>query len=435
MQVKALPNSVEIEKSLLGAMILDPSIADVVSFLKAEDFYASKHIYLFQVIKQMRIEGGAVDLVTLRDGLLASGDLQKVGGVEYLMELEEAVPAVANAEHYARAIKEDSTRRQAIAESYRLCRELEDRGKRVTDVLSEHEGRVCELLVTNAPKVLLLEDVLSETMQILEARNSLSGIPTGFIDIDEILGGFHTGEYYILAGRPSMGKTCLAWNFIEHVCLGQKIPTLVFSLEVGAVQCCRNILARVGQIEGWRMRKSCFRETDWVKLNQAADKLSEGKIFLSDSANVSIEEIISITRSMKLRHGIGMVVVDYLGLVSAKEYESKEHETSLISNGLKRLARELDVPVLAVAQLNRRVELREDKRPIMSDLRDSGSIEQDADVVMLLYRDEYYNRNTKDKGVAELHVAKHRNGLTGVVNLAFIEDFVRFENLVKTDQV
>lgn len=279
--------------------------------------------------------------------------------------------------------------------------------------------------------VVSITDAMTDLYKRLEMTQDgeIVCISTGFKDLDVFTHGFHPGEFYVLAGRPSMGKSALAWNLIRRVAIAQKIPTLVFSLEVGIEQCVINLLIQEGNLESWRFWEGKLRDQDWLKIKEIANKLRNLDLFFSEATRIS--EVCTYAKAMKQQKDIGFIVVDYIGLISADKSESRQLEMANISCTLKKLARELNVPVIAVSQLNRGVEFRDDKRPIMSDLRESGAIEQDADVIMLMYRDEYYDPNSPDKGIAEVIIGKNRTGPTGVVKLAFVKEFIRFEDLAR----
>ena len=428
------PHDLAVEKSLLGAMLIDNSVIDIAAHkLKAGDFYSATHSLLYDLILGMHLEGEAVDLVTILNRLNTKGNLQKVGGRDYLMGLEESVPAVANAEYYAELIKDLAVRRSGIAVGHELANALQSGETPTKEILSAHEEAVCNLAVFGNTKIVTLRDTLQEVMATLEKAQHgiLAGIPTRYKDLDVLLGGLHPGRLYVLAGRPSVGKSCFAWNLITRIGIDQNIPTLAFTLEVSAAECTTNVLVQKSRVDGWRILKAQLRDYDWVNLTNASEAIAEAPIYLLDTAGLSIGEVLSHSRHAKLKHNVGFIVVDYLQLMDTQGRESREQAIAAMSRELKKLARELEIPVLAVSQLNRGVEYRENKRPLMSDLRESGSIEQDADVVILMYRDDYYHPESLDKGIVELNIAKHRGGPTGLVKCLFIKDYLRFEDLAK----
>ncbi|MHC4197308.1 MAG: replicative DNA helicase [Planctomycetota bacterium] len=427
------PNCREFEASLLSGILLSDgkTLNHIGHLLEPGDFYSTRHQIIYRTVKAMWLEKRPIDLVTVHHELEKHGNLEKAGGRDYLIEIEDSLPAIENAAYYASTIRSYASKRRAIESSYKLLKGLENGNGDPAQVIAEIERHVNQGDNLEHTGLVSAENAVSELYEKLKSvqDGEMSGISTGFKDLNDFFWGFHPGEFYVLAGRPSMGKSALAWNFVRHIAMYQKIPTLVYSLEVGIEQCIINLLVQEGSLDGWRFRGARLREADWTRIGQAADKFCGLDLYFSESAKIS--EICTYTKVMKQQKDIGFLVVDYIGLISAGKAESRQLEVANISRTLKRLARELNIPVLAVSQLNRGVEYRETKRPFMSDLRESGAIEQDADVIMLMYRDEYYHPNSPDKGTAEVIVGKNRTGPTGVVKLAFIKEFLRFEDLVK----
>ncbi len=429
------PNCLELEVGLLSAILVTEgdTLNQVGHRLELKDFYSSRHQIIYQTLKEMWLAKRPIDLATAKYELESNADLEKAGGRDYLLEIENSCPSIHNAEYYADTIKSHASRRRAIESSYELLRGLEDGNGNTTEIIERIERQVNKANNgehdTGVVKAIDVMSGLHRKLEELQENGKVPGISTGFKDLDDFFWGFHPGEFYVLAGRPSMGKSALAWNFVRRVAIDQKIPTLVCSLEVGLEQSVINLLIQDGNLDGWRFRGAKLRDHDWVKIYQVANKIHDLDLYFSE--NAELPEIGTHAKVTKQQKNIGFLVVDYIGLISTGKAESRQLEVANISRTLKKLARELNIPILAVSQLNRGVEYRETKRPLMSDLRESGAIEQDADVVMLMYRDDYYHPNSPDSGTAEVIVGKNRSGPTGVVKLAFIKEFLRFEDLAK----
>ncbi|HLF93326.1 MAG TPA: replicative DNA helicase [Planctomycetota bacterium] len=436
----ALPQSREAEMALLGAMILDNEvIGDVVEIVgQREMFHFPAHQVVFEAILRLHLERKPIDLVVLRDDLAKDRRLDAVGGADYLMSLAQDVPSAANAASYAETVRDKFVLRNIIE----TCQKIVHNATRVTEdvdqIRDEAEKAIFQALARGEKgTVRTMTDILHDTFQqiqdIHDRKSRLLGMPTGYYELDDLLSGLQPGQLYIVAGRPSMGKTSFALNILENIALREGKPVLLFSLEMAASQIAQSMLCSHARVDSNLLRSGRVSEEEFQKLVLAAGAFHEARILIDDSADLSALEVRTRARRMKAKEGIQLVVVDYLQKMSARQGsrapESRQLEISMISSNLKALAKEINVPVIALAQLNRQAEGREDRKPLLSDLRESGSIEQDADAVMLLYRDEYYNPNTEKKGVAEVILAKNRTGPVGNVELAFLKHFTRFENL------
>ena len=427
------PQSLEAEVSLLGAMLLDNTVIDdVLQYVSKDSFYKTAHQELFQTIVELYDKNQAVDLVLLKAELERRGSLEKVGGLGYLMETLEVVPSIANAEYYANLIRDNAIKRDLIEAAVKIQKDVfENRGE-VSALLDKAERRIFDIAEKKyADKTLHIEDLISAAFKRLENMNDrkgrLTGLGTGLYDLDDLTCGFQPSQLIVVAGRPSMGKSSLVLNIMQHVGVVEKLPVVLFSLEMDARQIAQNMLCSYARLNTHYVRKGGIPNEDWGKLTLAAEILSPTKMFIDDAPGLSIMALRAKARRMKAQHDIKLLAVDYLQLMDSPSAENRQQEISNISRGLKSLAMELDIPIIAVSQLNRSVEMREEKKPRMSDLRESGSIEQDADLVLLLHRDGYYNaeKNPKD---ADLIIAKQRNGPIGTVKLTFLNECMRFES-------
>ena len=423
------PCAVEAEMSLLGSVILDPDVCgDVVQVIRgADDFSRPAHAELWSAILKLYDTHQSVDVVQLQQLMEDRGTLEQVGGLDYVVELADSVPSAANAVHYARIIREKSMVRQLIKASGDILREAYTNPESAADLLDEAEQRIFKIAQdSESRQAVELSALIREAIERLEASDGqpLTGVGTGYGDLDVLTGGFQPGELIILAARPSMGKTALALNIAEHIASrGEAVG--VFSLEMSAGQLVQRVLASRSGVDGERMRRNALRSSEFRALCAACDEQRSAPMFIDDTPGLTLLQLRAKARRMKQQHGLNAIVIDYLQLMtSGHRTESRQQEVSEISRGVKALARELDVPVLCLSQLNRAAEQREGHRPRMSDLRESGSIEQDADVVMMLHREAYYHRDEEwrdenpDKvNLAELILAKQRNGPTGTVKL------------------
>ena len=430
---RTMPQSIEAEMSVLGAMILDNEVINlVIPILNKLSFYKTAHRELYQAIVDIYDKGQPVDLVVLREELKKRSLLEKVGGVEYLMELEEAVPTIGNVEYYANIVREKAIKRNLIEVAATIQKQSFEESTDTEHLLDASERAIFDITQrkfnTASTK---LNEILKETFSRIEnlhdRQSRLTGLSAGFYDLDDITCGLQPSELIIVAARPSMGKTSLVLNVVEHVGVVEKKPVVIFSLEMSAQQVAQNMLCSHARIDAHKLRMGFLDDKQWSDLSYGLGSLSEAPIFIDDTPGLTVLEIRAKARRLKAQYDIQLVAVDYLQLMESSREENRQQEISVISRRLKSLARELKIPVIAVSQLNRSVESREGHRPRMSDLRESGSIEQDADVIVLLHRDNYYNPD-KDN-TAELIIAKQRNGPTGVVKLTFLSHFMRFESL------
>jgi len=435
-----LPQSREAEMALLGAMILDNEvIGDVVEKVNQREMFAyPAHQTIFEAILRLHLERKPIDLVILREDLSKERRLEAVGGAEYLMSLTDSSPSPANAMSYAESVRDNFILRNIIDTCQRIVHNATHVTHDVETVRDEAERALFQALARGEKgTVRTMTDILHDTFQqiqdIHDRKARLLGMPTGFYELDDLLSGLQDGQLYIIAGRPSMGKTSLAMSIIENVALKEQRPVLFFSLEMAAQQIAQQMLCSHARVASHLLRTGHVTEEDFQKLVLAAGAFHEAKIFIDDSADLSALEVRTRSRRFKAKEEIKLVVVDYLQKMHARQGnrapESRQLEISMISSNLKALAKELNVPVIALAQLNRAPEGREDRKPLLADLRESGAIEQDADAVILLYREDYYNPETERKGVAEAILAKNRTGPTDTVELAFLKQFTRFENL------
>ena len=435
------PHAIEAEVSLLGSMLLDPAVvSDIVGIVKdGKDFHRPANSIIFDLMVRCYDRTASIDIVQINQMLVDQGLLDEIGGLDYLVHLAESVPTAANASRYARIVREKATLRELISAAGETLRDAHAGELEVAQVLESAEQRIFRIAEHREQQTASsLSELLDEVMKNIEdAEAGANGVPSGFSELDEMLNGLQPGEMLILAARPSMGKTAFALNIAEQMAVaGHGVG--VFSLEMGKQQLVQRMLCARGRIDSQRMRRSMLREDDYKRLMSACADLQDAPIYIDDTPGLSLLQLRSKARRMKDRHDISAVVIDYLQLMSAGgRVESRQIEVSEISRGVKAMARELEVPVLCLSQLNRAAEQREGHRPRMSDLRESGSIEQDADVVMMLHREEYYHRgdtewlaqNPDKQGVAEVIVAKQRNGPTGVVNLAWDAASTKFHDL------
>jgi replicative DNA helicase len=439
---RSMPESLESEAAVLGSMIIDREcIGQVVQIIKTEDFYRPEHQAIFNALISLYERNSDIDLVLLRDELKKHKELKNVGGAEYLVTIAESVPSSASAEYYAEIVKNKSLLRQLVSASNQILSEAMDESGDVSDKLDQAEQRIFAVTEKKISGVAEpLKNLLLEAFDNIEARKGshLTGLPTSYRQLDDQLCGLQKGEMIIIAGRPSMGKTSFALNVAEHIGADNDIPVVIFSLEMGKQQLVERFLCSRSRINSQRVRKGILGTDELVKLREASEQLFHKPIFIDDTPGLTPLMIRAKCRRLKSQHDIQCVLIDYLQLMSlGGRIESRQQEVSTMSRYLKALARELDIPVVVLSQLNRGAEGREGHRPKMSDLRESGSIEQDADVVMLLHREDYYHRGEEgyeENNVAEVIIAKQRNGPTGVIKLMFDGEFTRFENLSVLDE-
>ncbi len=432
------PHDLQAEESLLGAMLLSrDAIVDAVDICTEADFYKPAHGHLFEAVCSLYSQGEPADPVTVADELRRAGLLDATGGPAALVSLQANTPAITNAARYARIVEEHAILRRLIG----VAGEIAELGYAVPDdvgaAVDQAEARVFEVAQRRArDSVAPLRDLLESTLDHLEALyargEAITGVPTGFTDLDERLAGLQPSNLVIVGARPSTGKTAFALNLVAHAASTANQPVLLFSLEMSHHEIAQRLLCAEARVDATRMRNGRLLDADWPKIQHAMGRLGDAPIFVDDNPNVTLLDIRGRARRLKSREGLAMVVIDYLQLMTGRSRaENRQVEVSEISRGLKILARELEVPVVALSQLSRNVEMRADKRPVLADLRESGSLEQDADVVLFLYRDELYNPESPDRGTAEVIVSKHRNGPTGVARLAFLEHYTRFANMAR----
>ena len=432
-QQKTQPFNIEAEISVLGSMLLDNEAINLVTeLLRTDNFYKTSHQYIFDTIVNLYSKNNAVDLVILKDELKKQSLLEKVGGAEYLMELEESVPLASNVEYYAKIVREKTIKRDLITATAKIQQEAYNDSLESDELLDIAEKEIFDITQRkfSSPTTKLfniLHDTFDHISNLHDREGRLTGVSTGYYDLDDITSGLQNSELIIIAARPSMGKSSLVLNIAEHAGTKEKKPTLIFSMEMSAQQVAQNILCSTAKIDAHLLRTGKLDDNQFSNLSLAMGDLSESEIFIDDTPGLGLLELRAKARRLKLQHNIQMIIVDYLQLMEGRKAENRQQEISGISRGLKALARELEVPVIAVSQLNRSVETRDGHTPRMSDLRESGSIEQDADVIILLHREDYYDP-TKRPGEVDLNIVKQRNGPTGKVKLTFLREILRFEN-------
>lgn len=437
---KLPPHALEAEAALLGSMILDWRVCgEVVQIVKgAQDFYSEAHATIYEALVELYDKHQSIDMVQLNQRLVDKQQLEQVGGLAYLMELAEAVPSAATAAYYARIVRDKAVLRRLIEATGHILYDCYNSDEPVHDLLDKAEREIFEIAETgSSDDAAELKVLLQETYSQLENSDGrvLTGEDTGFFELNEMLSGLQKGEMIIVAARPSMGKTAFALNIAEHIAASHKRPVAVFSLEMSRQQLAQRLLCSRSGVDAQKLRRNMLSSDDFLKLAATIDELNDAPLFIDDTPGLTLLGLRAKARRLAARHDIKAIVVDYLQLMSAPGSESRQQEVSNISRGIKALARELNLPVVCLSQLNRQAEGREGHRPRMSDLRESGSIEQDADVVLMLHREDYYHRS--DEGyvpnhVAEVIIAKQRNGPTGVVKLQFHESTTRFNNLAQS---
>lgn len=439
--LKVPPNNIEAEQSVIGSMLLDKNaISTAAEILRGEDFYKEAHGQIFNCIMELNDKDEPADLVTLVDSLRSKGILENVGGITYLSNLVSSVPTTANVKYYAKIVEEKSTLRRLIKSSSELMDKCYSAQEEVPSILEKAEKDIFDIsqkAMTHdfEPMSRILEKSFNEIERLYKNKGALTGVPTGFSDLDSKTSGLQRGDFILIAARPSMGKTAFALNIAQYAAIRNKNTVAVFSLEMGKESLVQRMLCSEASIDMLKLRTGNLDDDDWVRLARSAGPLAEAKIYIDDTPGISITEMRSKCRRLKIEHSLDLIVIDYLQLMSGRgKTENRQQEVSDISRSLKALAKEMDVPVISLSQLSRAPEARADHRPMLSDLRESGSIEQDADVVCFLYRDEYYNKETDKKNIAEVIIAKQRNGPTGTVELAFIGKYTKFAGLDRVHQ-
>lgn len=436
---KIPPHDIEAEQAIIGSMLTDKdSVISAIEVLKEEDFYREDNKVIYSAIMNLYNRGEPVDILTLKAELVSLGKFDAVGGLEYLAELPEKVPTTANVERYIKIVEEKSMMRTLIKTANELIVLGYDETQEVEDIMDVAEKKIFNVMQRKNQKgYSSMKDILVESFTQLEElynrKQHVTGVPTGFADLDYKTAGLHNSDLILVAARPAMGKSAFALNIASYAAVKAKIPVAIFSLEMSKEQMANRILCSEALVDSNKVRTGKIEDEDWAKLAMASGELSESQIFIDDTPGISVMEIRAKCRKMKLEKNIGLVVIDYLQLVqgSNKKGGSREQEISEISRSLKILAKEINVPVIALSQLSRAPEQRPDHRPMLSDLRESGAIEQDADIVMFLYRDDYYNEESEKKNIAEVIIAKHRAGSTGTVELLWLGSFTKFANIEK----
>ncbi|KAG8149509.1 MULTISPECIES: replicative DNA helicase [Burkholderia] len=439
--LKVPPHSVEAEQSVLGGLLLDNAAWDrIADFLSQGDFYRYDHRIIYEHIGRLIASTRPADVVTVYEAMVTSGKADDVGGLAYLNALAQNTPSAANIRRYAEIVRDRAVLRRLVSVADEISADaFNPQGKEVRQLLDEAESKVFSIAEEGARGNQGFLEVGPLLTQVVERIDTLyhtanpsdvTGTPTGFVDLDRMTSGMHGGELIIVAGRPSMGKTALSMNIGEYVAVEYGLPVAVFSMEMPGTQLVMRMLGSIGRLDQHRMRTGRLTDEDWPKLTHAVQKMSEAQLFIDETGGLNPMELRSRARRLARQCGkLGLIIVDYLQLMSgSSQGENRATEISEISRSLKSLAKELDVPVIALSQLNRGLEQRPNKRPVMSDLRESGAIEQDADVILFIYRDEVYNPDSPDKGTAEIIIGKQRNGPIGPVRLTFLGQYTKFDN-------
>jgi replicative DNA helicase len=446
--LKLPPHSIEAEQSVIGGLLLENEALDkVADILSSDDFYQHDHKTIYQHIARLIERNRPADIVTVAESLENTAELSGVGGIAYLGSLAQNTPTAANIRRYAEIVRERAIMRKLVTVGSDIAGSaFSPNGRDAQQLLDEAEAKIFQIAESGNKNSEGFQDIKELLPQVAEKidelfsredQSEVTGIPTGFTDLDRMTSGLHGGDLIIVAGRPSMGKTAFSINIAENVALDTGLPVAVFSMEMGATQLATRMIGSVGRLDQHRMRTGRLEDEDWEKLTTALGKLNEAPIFIDEGAGLSSFDVRARARRLHRQTGkLGLIVVDYLQLMAAPagtRSENRATEISEISRSLKALAKELDVPVVALSQLNRGLEQRPDKRPVMSDLRESGAIEQDADLILFIYRDEVYNPDSEDKGTAEIIVGKQRNGPIGRVRLTFIGQHTRFEDFANAN--
>ena len=430
---KIPPNDTEAEQAVIGSMLTDKdAVIAAVEVLKDSDFYREDNRIIYSAILNLYNRSQPIDVITLRAELSSMGKLDSVGGLEYIAELPEKVPTTSNVEQYIRIVEEKSILRNLIKTANDIITLGYDPTQEVESIIDSSEKKIFEVMQRKNQKGYssikdILVDTFTELEQLYNRKQHVTGVPTGFVDLDYKTAGLHKSDLILVAARPAMGKSAFALNIATNAAVRANVPVMIFSLEMSKEQMANRILCSEAMVDSNKVRTGTLEDDDWAKLAEASGIISESQIYIDDTPGISIMEIRAKCRKMKLEHNIGLVVIDYLQLVqgSGKRGASREQEIAEISRSLKILAKEIEVPVIALSQLSRAPEQRPDHRPMLSDLRESGSIEQDADIVIFLYRDDYYNEDSEKKNIAEVIMAKHRAGSTGTVELLWLGNYTK----------
>ena len=436
---KVPPHDVEAEQAVLGSMLTDKdAVISAIEVLKEDDFYRTDNKSIYEAILNLYNRAEPIDIITVKAELESLGKFEQVGGLEYLASLPDKVPTTANAMKYIKIVEEKSTLRNLIKTANEIIELGYDPTEDVSDIMEGAEKKIFNIMQNNDKKSYApIKDILVESFTQLEElynrKQHITGVPSGFTELDYKTAGFHGSDLVLIAARPAMGKSAFALNIATNAAVRANVPVAIFSLEMSKEQMVNRILCSEAMVDSNKVRTGKLEEDDWTKLAGSIGPLSDAEIYIDDTPGISVMEIRAKCRKLKLEKNIGMVVIDYLQLVqgSNKRNGSREQEISEISRSLKILAKELNVPVIALSQLSRAVEQRPDHRPMLSDLRESGAIEQDADIVMFLYRDDYYNKDSEKKDIAEVIIAKHRGGSLGTIELLWLGSYTKFVNLEK----
>jgi len=438
---KLPPQNLEAEMAVLCSMLIEEeAISHAIEILNEDSFYKEAHKIIFNAIVSLYNKSRVADIVTLIDELKKRGALEDVGGINYLTSLTPSVPTAANVRHYAKIVKEKSLLRNLIASGTTIVSEAYEAEEDADDLLDKAERMIFEITSKKIEGGFVsLKEIIKDSIETIDSlyqrKTNITGIPTGFHDFDRLTAGLQPSDLIVVAGRPSMGKSAFATSVAEHVGVTEKLPVAIFSLEMSKEQLVQRMLCSHARVDANKVRTGFLSQSDWPRLTNAAGKLSEAPIYIDDSPALSILELRGKARRLKSQHDVQLIIVDYLQLLqSPTRAENRQQEIADISRSLKSLAKELNVPLVAISQLSRGPERREDRRPQLADLRESGAIEQDADVVTLLFREEFYTPTEENRGVAELTIAKQRNGPTGTINLTFIKEYTRFENLARLSE-
>ncbi|MCX5816905.1 MAG: replicative DNA helicase [Proteobacteria bacterium] len=436
------PQNLEAEESILGGLLIDPeSINKVVDLINTEDFYKDAHGKIYDAMVGLYEKNEPIDIVTVSSSVRDKGILDKIGGVTYLNTLVDLMPSAANITQYAKMVREKALLRNLINVATEIVEKGFDLDVNVDGYIDDAEKMIFRVSERKfRPSFYSVKDIVMDNVKIIERlyekKQTVTGVPTGFTELDKMTSGFQPSDLIVIAGRPSMGKTALSMNIAQYVATMRDgaVPVGIFSMEMSKEQLVTRLLSSESEVDHSKLRTGTLSSSEWPKLAQAAGKLSEALIFIDDSPSMSVLDLRARARRLKKEHGLGLVVVDYLQLMKGRAAvtDKREQEIAEISRFLKSLAKELHIPVIAISQLNRMVEQREDKRPRLADLRESGAIEQDADVIIFIYRDEIYNKDKEsNKGIAEIVIGKQRNGPTGTVELAFLDKTATFKNLYR----
>lgn len=436
---KIPPNDIEAEQAVIGSMLTDrDAVSAAIEVLKEDDFYREDNKAIYAAILNLYNQSQPIDIITLKSELSSVGKLDSVGGLEYIASLPEKVPTTANVEQYIKIVEEKAVLRNLIKTANELITLGYDPTQEVETIIDSAEKKIFEVMQKRNQKgYTAIKDILVDTFtqleQLYNQKQHITGVPTGFADLDYKTAGLHNSDLILVAARPAMGKSAFALNIATNAAVRGNVPVAIFSLEMSKEQMVNRILCSEAMVDSNKVRTGTIDDDEWTKLACASGQLSEAQIFVDDTPGISIMEIRAKCRKLKLEKNIGLVVIDYLQLVqgSGKRNSSREQEISEISRSLKILAKEINVPVIALSQLSRAPEQRPDHRPMLADLRESGAIEQDADIVMFLYRDDYYNEDSEKKNIAEVILAKHRSGSTGTVELLWLGNYTKFANIDK----